>query len=67
MIPSRLCRVLGLTVCSDPGPEGVLLPHKVPRFGLLIGELSFWNSVHESDISARFQKCEISVVMVLQA
>jgi hypothetical protein len=38
-----------------------LLPHKVPRFGLLIGELSFWDSVHESDISARCQKCEISV------
>ncbi len=58
MVPSRLRRELGLTVCSDPGPKGILLPHKVPRFGLLVGKLSFWNSIHESNISARRQKCE---------
>ena len=61
MIPSRLRRELGLTVRPDPRPKCVLLPHKVPRLGLLVGELSFWNSVHESDISATCQKCEISV------
>ncbi len=61
MVPSGLSRELGLTVRSDPRPKCVFLPHKVPRVGLLIGELSFWNSVHESDISARRQKCETSV------
>jgi hypothetical protein len=64
MVPSRFRRELRLTVRSDPCPKGVLLPHKVPRFGLLVGELSFRNSFHESDISARRQKCEYLLGLV---